>query len=387
MFSWLAFVWANLARRKLRMVFTLLSIILAFLMFGMLDALRTSFSQSINLTGADRLITISKVSIIDSFPLSHFEKVRAVPGVDAVVHLNWFGGVYQNNKTEIPVFPLKVDEFFKVYPEVKITPEELAAWKADRQGMVVGQVLADRYNWKPGDRVPLRSSFMRKKDGSDTWQFNIIAIYKVENSAGWDNQSAMFHYDYYNESLQFGENQIGWMTVKVKDPAESEAVAKRVDALFENSSDETKTATEKAFTKAFMEQMGNIGKILISVVFAVFFTMLLVTANTMAQSVRERTNEIGVLKTLGFSSGSVLRLVIGEALFLTVLGGAIGLGLAYLVVGGMQPFMKKYFPIFEIDSSTIIVSLVLMVALGIVTGLWPAVSAMRLKITDALRRG
>lgn len=385
--TWLSFTWANLTRRKVRLVITLLSIILAFLMFGMLDALRTSLSQSVNLTGADRLISLSKVSIIDSFPLSHYEKTRAVEGVDAVVHLNWFGGVYKDGTMQIPVFPLNVEEFFKVYPEVKITPEEFAAWKADRQGIVIGTVLAERYGWKKGDRLPLKSSIFRKSNGSDTWEFNIVAVYTVENSAGWDNQSAMFHYDYYNESLQFGRNEIGWMTIKVKDPNQSEAIAKRVDALFANSADETKTGTEKAFTKQFMEQIGNIGKILVSVVFAVFFTMLLVTANTMAQSVRERTNEIGVLKTLGFSSGSVLRLILGEALFLTIVGGLIGFGLAVLAVGGLQPTMKKYFPIFEIDSSTLVVSFVLMVAMGVIAGLWPAMTAMRLKITDALRRG
>jgi putative ABC transport system permease protein len=251
---------------------------------------------------------------------------------------------------------------------------------------VIGQVLADTYGWKVGDRVPIKSSIFRKANNSDTWEFNIVAIYKVENSAGWDNQSAMFHYDYFNESLQFGRDQIGWMTVKVSNPDESEAVAKRIDALFANSSDETKTATEKAFTKQFMAQMGNIGKILVSVVFAVFFTMLLVTANTMAQSVRERTNEIGVLKTLGFSSGSVLRLIVGEALFLTVLGGLIGFGLAYLAVGGMAGFMKKYFPVFEVSGETIAIGFVLMIVLGIVAGMWPAVSAMRLKITEALRK-
>ncbi len=385
--SWLSFVWANLTRRKLRLVFTLLSIILAFLMFGMLDALRTSLNQAVNLTGADRLITLSKVSIIDSFPISHYEKTRAVEGVSSVVHLNWFGGVYKDGTMQIPVFPMNVEDFFTVYPEVKITPEEFAAWKADRQGIVIGKALAEREGWKKGDRLPLKSSIFRKQNGSDTWEFNIVAIYTVENSAGWDNQSAMFHYDYYNESLQFGRDQIGWMTVKVKNPDEAEAVAKRVDALFANSSDETKTGTEKAFTKQFMEQLGNIGKILVSVVFAVFFTMLLVTANTMAQSVRERINEIGVLKTLGFESGTVLKLVIGEALFLTVLGGLIGFGLAWLGVSALQPTMKQYFPIFEIDSSTLITSLVLMVLLGVITGLWPALTAMRLRITDALRKG
>jgi putative ABC transport system permease protein len=247
--------------------------------------------------------------------------------------------------------------------------------------------LAETYGWKKGDRVPIKSSIFRKANNSDTWEFNIIGIYTVENSAGWDNQSAMFHYDYYNESLQFGRDQIGWMTVKVADPSQSEAIAKRIDAQFENSSDETKTATEKAFTKQFLEQIGNIGKILVSVVFAVFFVMLLVTANTMALSVRERTNEIGVLKTLGFSSGSILRVIVGEAVLLTVVGGLIGFGLGSLVVMALQPTMTKYFPLFEVADSTLITALVLMVALGVVTGLWPAVTAMRLKIVDALRRG
>ena len=385
--SWLGFTWANLWRRKARVIITLLSIILAFLMFGMLDALRTSMAQSVNLTGADRIISISKVSIIHSFPLSYYAKTQAVQGVAATVHLNWFGGVYKDGKAQIPVFPMNVEEFFKVYPEVKITPEEFAAWKADRQGIVVGQVLADRYGWKKGDRIPLKSSIFRKANNSDTWDFNVVAIYHVENSAGWDNQSAMFHYEYYNESLLFGRDQIGWMTSKVADPSQSEVVAKRIDDQFANSTDETKTATEKAFTKQFLSQLGNIGKLLIAVVFAVFFIILLVTANTMAQSVRERTNEIGVLKTLGFSSGSVLRLVIGESLFLTVFGGLIGFGLGALGVMAMAPFMKKYFPVFEIGQSTIITAFILMVVLGIVTGLWPALSAMRLKITDALRRG
>src|SRR5687767_10969359 len=168
--SWLGFIWANMWRRKVRVIFTLLSIILAFLMFGMLDAFRTSLSQAVNLTGADRLITISKVSIIDTFPLSHYEKVRAVPGVAEVLHLTWFGGVYKDGKAQIPVFPMYVDQFFKVYPEVKITPDEFANWKADRQGMVIGQVLADTYKWKVGDRVPIKSSFLRKGNNSDTWE-------------------------------------------------------------------------------------------------------------------------------------------------------------------------------------------------------------------------
>jgi putative ABC transport system permease protein len=385
MFRWLPIVWANLRRRKLRLVFTFISILLAFLMFGMLDALRTSLSQAVNLAGADRLMLQSKVNITVSNPRSHYEKVKAVPGVRAVAPFNWFGGVYKDSKQQIQVQVTDPEEFMKVYPEVHLKPEELAAWKNDRQAIVIGQGLADLYGWKVGQRIPLRSDIWRKLDGSDTWEFNIVGIYTVEGS-GWDKRSAMFQYDYFNESLQYGKDQVGWMVVRVANPAESDALSKRIDAMFENSPFETKTATEREFVKRVLEQMGNIGLILVSVTTAVFFTMLLVTANTMAQSVSERTNEIGVLKTLGFSGPSILSLVLLESLFITFAGGLLGLGLAWLMAGGMGEAIKDYFPVFKLDTGTFITGISLMVVFGLITGAWPALTAMRLKIVDALRR-
>jgi putative ABC transport system permease protein len=385
MFRWLPLVWANLRRRKLRLVFTFISILLAFLMFGMLDALRTSLSQAINLAGADRLMLQSKVNITVSVPRSHFEKVKAVPGVLAVAPFTWFGGVFKDSKQQIQVQATDPEEFMKVYPEVKLKPEELAAWKNDRQAIVVGQALADQFGWKVGQRIPLRSEIWRKTDGTDTWQFNIVGIYTVSGS-GWDKRSAMFQFDYFNESLQFGKDMMNWMVIKVANPDDSEKVATRIDAVFANSSNETKTATERVFIKQFLDQVGNIGLILVSVTSAVFFTMLLVTANTMAQSVRERTNEIGVLKTLGFSGQSILGLVLLESLFLTFTGGLVGLGLAWLMAGALGEGIKDYFPVFEIGVGTFLVGGSLMLAFGLVTGLWPALTAMRLKIVDALRR-
>jgi len=385
MFRWLPLVWANLRRRKLRLVFTFISILLAFLMFGMLDALRTSLSQAINLAGADRLMLQSKVNITVSNPRSHFEKVKAVPGVLAVAPFNWFGGVFKDSKQQIQVQATDPDEFMKVYPEVHLKPEELAAWKNDRQAIVIGQALADQYGWKVGQRIPLRSDIWRKTDGTDTWEFNIVGIYTVSGS-GWDKRSAMFQYDYFNESLQFGKDLVGWMVIKVANPDDSEKVATRIDAMFANSSNETKTATERVFIKQFLDQVGNIGLILVSVTSAVFFTMLLVTANTMAQSVRERTNEIGVLKTLGFSGQSILGLVLLESLFLTFTGGLVGLGLAWVFAGALGEGIKDYFPVFKIGAGTFLVGGSLMLAFGLVTGLWPALTAMRLKIVDALRR-
>jgi putative ABC transport system permease protein len=385
MFRWLPLVWANLRRRKLRLVFTFISILLAFLMFGMLDALRTSLSQAVNLAGADRLMLQSKVNITVSNPRSHYEKVKAVPGVRAVAPFNWFGGVYKDSKQQIQVQATDPEEFMKVYPEVHLKPEELAAWKNDRQAIVIGQALADQYGWKIGQRIPLRSDIWRKTDGTDTWEFNIVGIYTVEGS-GWDKRSAMFQYDYFNESLQFGKDLVGWMVIKVANPDDSDKIASRIDTMFANSSNETKTATERVFIKQFLDQVGNIGLILVSVTTAVFFTMLLVTANTMAQSVRERTNEIGVLKTLGFSGESILGLVLLESLFLTFTGGLVGLGLAWFFAKGMGAAIKDYFPVFQIGTNTFLVGAALMLVFGVLTGLWPALTAMRLKIVDALRR-
>jgi putative ABC transport system permease protein len=385
MFRWLPLVWANLRRRKLRLVFTFISILLAFLMFGMLDALRTSLSQAVNLAGADRLMLQSKVNITVSNPRSHYEKVKAVPGVRAVAPFNWFGGVYKDSKQQIQVQVTDPEEFMKVYPEVHLKPEELAAWKNDRQAIVIGQGLADLYGWKVGQRIPLRSDIWRKLDGSDTWEFNIVGIYTVEGS-GWDKRSAMFQYDYFNESLQYGKDMVGWMVIKVANPDDSEKIANRIDAMFANSSNETKTATERVFIKQFLDQVGNIGLILVSVTTAVFFTMLLVTANTMAQSVRERTNEIGVLKTLGFSGESILSLVLIESLVLTFAGGLVGLGVAWFAAKGLGAAIKDYFPLFQVGTNTILVGLALMLLFGLITGLWPALTAMRLKIVDALRR-
>jgi len=385
MFRWLPLVWANLKRRKLRFAFTLISILLAFLMFGMLDALRTSLSQAVNLAGADRIMSMSKVNITVSLPRGYYEKVKAVPGVRAVVPLNWFGGLYKDSKQQLQVLACDPEQLVAVYPELKVKPEQFEAWKHDRQGVIVGPTLANQFGWKVGDRIPIRSDIWRKANGGDTWEFNIVGIYDASGS-GVDKATIYFHYDYFNESLQYGKDQVGWMVVRVADPAQSDALSKSIDAMFANSPFETKTATEREFVKRVLEQMGNIGLILVSVTTAVFFTMLLVTANTMAQSVSERTNEIGVLKTLGFSGQSILTLVLLEALLLTFTGGMLGLVLAFLMAGAMGEAIKDFFPLFRIGANTFVVGAVLMLLFGLITGAWPALTAMRLKIVDALRR-
>jgi putative ABC transport system permease protein len=386
MFRWLPLVWANLTRRKLRFTFTFISILLAFLMFGLLDALRTSLDGAVNLAGADRLLLQNKVNMTVPLPLSYYEKVRATPGVRAATVMNWFGGMYRDGKQQIQVQAVHPEQFLEVYPDLVLKPEEKKAFMQDRRGIIVGKVLANSFGWKVGQTIPLRSAIWRQMNGSDTWQFNIVGIYDVKGS-GANKASAFFNFDYFNESLQFGKDNTNMIAIRVTDPAQSDKIAARIDAQFENSMSETKTATERAFIKRFLDQMGDIGMILVSVTTAVFFTMLLVTANSVAESVRERTNEIGVLKTLGFGSKSVLTLVLLESLSLTIAGGLVGLGCAWLATNAIGGLVKDYFPVFSLSTSTVVVALALMLAFGLITGLWPALSAMRLKIVDALRRG
>jgi putative ABC transport system permease protein len=385
MFRWLPIVWSNLKRRKLRLAFTFISILLAFLMFGMLDALRTSLAGVVNVVGADRVLTMSKINMTVALPRAHYEKILAVPGVKAAVPFNWFGGIYKDGKRPIQMQATEPEAFLQVYPEMKLSPEVAKAWIANRQGLIIGPGLAEQLGWKVGDRIPIRSQIWRKLDGSDTWQFDIVGIYEVQGS-GVSKVAAFCQYAYWSESLQFGKDTAGSIVTRVDNPANSDAIAARIDKLFENSPFETKTATEREFVKRLLEQVGNIGSILVSVTAAVFFTMLLVTANTMAQSVRERTNEIGVLKTLGFGGNTIMALVLMEALFLTLTGGIAGLVLAWFMANGVGALIKDYFPSFHIGATTFTVGIALMLVFGLITGAWPALTAMRLKIVDALRR-
>jgi putative ABC transport system permease protein len=354
-------------------------------MFGMLDALRTSLAGVVNVVGADRVLTMSKINMTVALPRAHYEKILAVPGVKAAVPFNWFGGIYKDGKRPIQMQATEPEAFLQVYPEMKLSPEAAKAWMANRQGLIIGPGLAEQFGWKVGDRIPIRSQIWRKLDGSDTWQFDIVGIYEVQGS-GVSKVAAFCQYAYWSESLQFGKDTAGSIVTRVDNPANSDAIAARIDKLFENSPFETKTATEREFVKRLLQQVGDIGSILVSVTAAVFFTMLLVTANTMAQSVRERTNEIGVLKTLGFGGNTILMLVLMESLFLTVTGGLVGLGLAWLLASGVGVAIKDYFPSFHVGASTLVMGLALILVFGLVTGAWPALTAMRLKIVDALRR-
>ncbi len=375
---------ASLRRKRLRTFFTLASITVAFLLFGLAESLRYSLQSGVDVAGADRLLTMHKISFTQLLPQSYESRIRAVDGVVDVTPQTWFGAWYQDERNQIPTFPVQPEAFLRMYPEYVVPEEQRLAWVADRSGILIGRGLADLTGWKVGEAVPLRSAIWRTVDGSDTWDVTVRAIYDLPQ--GGDTRQILLHQEYFEEARGQAKGLIGWYLVKVSDVDRAAAISKEIDAQFSNSPAETKTSSERAMAQSFVNQVGNIGAILRAIVTAVFFTMLLVTANTMAQSVRERTNEIGVLKTLGYTNGGVLGLVLAEAVLITVIGGTLGLAGAWWLGVQFEPVFRQYLPGFRVPADAIVLGAVFMVALGLIAGAVPAAQAMRLRIAEALRR-
>jgi putative ABC transport system permease protein len=380
--KYLPLLWSSLWRKKLRTIFTLLSIFVAFLLFGFLMTIRTAFSFGVDIAGLDRLVLIHKVSLIMPLPISYLERLQATEGVALATHNTWFGGVYQDPSNFFAQIAVDPEPFLQLYPEFTLPADQKAAWLSDRQGAIVGADLARRFNWKVGDRIPIQGTIWQPKSGQ-VWDFNIAGIY--EGNPGVDKTQLFFRYDYLDENRRQGEGLVGWYIVKIDDPSQAQAMGARFDDMFANSSAETKTTTEKGFVEGFAKQVGDIGAIMIAILVAVLFTMLLVAANTMAQSVRERTSEVGVLKTLGFSNGAILALVLAESVLIALIGGGLGLGAAWLLVERGDP-TGGMLPIFILPPRDVAIGAALVVVLGLVAGLVPALNAMHLRITDALRR-
>jgi putative ABC transport system permease protein len=382
--KYLPLVWRNLLRRKTRTIFTLLSIVMAFLLFGILSALNMAFLGNVELAGNDRLIIQHKVSIIQLLPESYRAKLETTPGVTHVLHQTWFGGIYQKPSNFFMQTPVIPDRLLAVYPEYLLPDDQKKRWLSDRSCAIVGRQTATRFGFKVGDRVPIQATIWRKKNNTLGWEFNVCGIFDADRK-GVDTTPFFFNYDYFDEARFFGQGQVGWYVIRIADPAKAPEIAKRIDEQFANSSAETKTTTEKAFLTAFAKQIGDIAAIIRAIVTAVFFTILLVAANTMAQSVRERTSELAVLKTLGFSDGLILLLVLIESSVLALVGGSIGLALAWLFALGGDP-TNGMLPSFFLPPADLVAGLLYAVALGLVAGILPAVQAMRLRIVDALRR-
>jgi putative ABC transport system permease protein len=384
--KYLPIIWRNLLRRKVRTIFTIGAIFIAFVLFGVLVAVRSAFSMGVDLAGADRLMVLNKISIIQPLPYSYGNQIRQVDGVKDVTYANWFGGYYQEPKNGFANMAVEPESWLRMYPEFVITDAEKKAWLADRSGAIVGADTAKRFGWKVGDRVPLTATIFSRPDRR-AWEFNIIGIYDSPQK-GTDKTQLFFHWEYLNEVLRntnFG-GQVGWYVIRVTDPDRSPEIAKKVDTIFANSPAETKTDTEKAFVAGFAKQMGNIALITQLITAAALFMILLVTAITMAQSVRERTNELAVLKTLGFSDRRILGMVLAESCAIAVLGGALGLAAAWFAIAAVGDAVRAYMPTFFLPPRDLVVGGALVMLLGILAGFLPAWNAGRLRIVDALRR-
>ena len=379
-------IWSSLKRRKVRTAFTVLSILAAFFLFGYLAAIRVAFSMGVNVVGADRLSVIHKTAIILPLPISYKERIASMPGVEAVTHLNWFGGIYQDPKNFFPQMAVDTNTMFDLYDELVVPPDQMEAWKADRTGAIVGKATMDRFGWKIGDKIPIQGTFLRKQDGSPLWEFTIRGIYTGREKEV-DTSAFYFHYDYLNQAASGGNlGIVGWYVIRIADPNQAAEISKKIDALFANSPAETKTQTEKALAQSFANQVGNIGLILTSIISVAFFMLLLIVGNTMAQSVRERTGELAVLKTLGFSHGQVLGFVLAESCLLALLGGLLGIGLAWTIITAFGDPTNGQLPVYFMPGKDIVLGAAIALLFGLATGALPALQAMRLRIVDALRR-
>jgi len=378
--KFLGLIRANLFRKKIRFVLTIGSFAVALFLFGILAVVRGAFSGGVDIAGADRLVVINRTSIIQPLPLAYADKIKRIPGIKEITYANWFGGVYQDERNFFPQFAIDVDTQRKVFPEFDIPEDQWQNFVKDRQGAIAGAATAKRFGWKVGDRIPIKGTFL-----GGTWEFNLDGIYHGTRQAD-DETQFWFQWQRLEEQMPARlKGQVGWYTVKLENPDDSLRISKAIDSEFANSPFETHTDTEKAFAAGWVKQFGNIQFLIMTIGSVVFFTLLLVTGNTMAIAVRERTGELAVFKAVGYSDRFVLLFVLFESLVIALIGGALGLGLAKLFTMGGDP-TKGLLPFFFLPTSAIVAGLILTLLVGAASGILPAIGAMRLRVVDALRR-
>jgi putative ABC transport system permease protein len=383
--KYLPLLWANLWRKKTRTIFTLLSVAIAFLLYGALATIDDAFENpQTGVTGVDKLITTNKFSLTLQLPFSDVQQIAAVPGVAVVTWITWFGGYYQESKNFVFALPIDTPTYFDLHKdEFVVSDAEMAAFRNTRSGALVNSALMKKFGWHVGQKLPLHSTiWTQKADGSLNWTFDIVGTFDVKDRTQQAQQSStvLFHYELFDEGRSFGKGQVGWFEERVVDPSQSPQIAQKIDALFANSPNETKTQPAKDFAMSFVKQFGDVGFVLRAILGAVFFTLLFLTGNTMMQSVRERTPELAVLKTLGFSDAKVVGLVIGESLLLCVLAAAVGLVASY----GLIPVVRSVLQGITASVWVLPDGLGLAVLLALLVGTPPALRAMRLNVVDAL---
>lgn len=377
---------AALNRKRWRTGLTISSLVIAFLLFGLLRSVAVVFTEDIELSGDDRLVVASKYSIIDSMPISYLQRIKSIENVDIVAHQDWFGGTYIDRANFFPKWPVPPKDFLDIYQEFNISSEQKEAFITTRTGMIAGKKLAERFNWKIGDRIPVIGDIYFMSNGSNLWEFDLVGIFTDIENPGNEEQVFM-NYQYFDEAREsYTKGTVGNFIVKLDNKDEGPRVAQEIDAMFANSMDETKTYTEKAYQQMFASQIGDIGLIMNSILAAVFFTILLVTGNTMSQSIRERTSELAVFKTIGFSDMTMLILVLIESMVLCLIGAILGLGITAVLMPGLSELISVSLGEISLDSSVIISGIGIAIITAFISGFPPALGAMRLKVVDALRK-
>jgi putative ABC transport system permease protein len=374
----------NLFRKKLRAILMIVTIMVAFLLFGMLAAFSKSWNSFEDTSAADRLVTVNRINLTVSLPYAYASQVRTIEGVRNVTWATWFEGYYQEQRNFVQTMAVDPETYLIGYPELVVPEDQRRDFISDRSSMLVGDVLAKQFGWKVGDVVPLRSGiYTNSEDGSNAWSFRVAGIFSGAERETITNY-VLFHWERLNESATFGRDVIGWMILNTEDAARNDEIAAAIDARFANSQAETETTTEAAFNRGFVEQIGNINLIINLVVGAAFATILMIVGTTMIMAIRERTKEIAVMKTIGFRAPRIFGLILGETLLLSLIGGLLGLGLAALAAQGASAALAAFLPGIAVTPDIALIALALMVALGLVTGLAPAIGATRVEIAAAL---
>jgi putative ABC transport system permease protein len=376
-------IFANLFRKKVRLILTIGSFAVALFLFSFLAVVKGAFGRGADIAGADRLVIINRISIIQPLPLSYRDKILRIPGVKAITHNNWFGGVYQDEKNFFPQFAIDIENQRKVLPELKVPDDQWANFVKDRQGAIAGAKTAARFHWKIGDRIPIKTTIF---GGANTWEFNLDGIYHSE-TVGGDESQFWFQWDAFEEGVpKTFKDHVGWYVLKIDNPDDAPRIAKAIDTMFSNSDFETKTETESAFAAGWVKQFGNIEFLILTIGAVVFFTLLLVTGNTMAISVRERIGELATLKAIGFSDRTILLFVLAESLTIALVGGLLGLGLAALAIPVLAAALNGLLPTLILSPAILSVGLATALIVGVISGLLPGIGAMRMRVVNALRR-
>lgn len=379
--KYLGLVLSGLLRKKLRTTLTLLSLVAAFTLLGLLQAVNSLFGGAADFLGANRLITQASTSFTTALPMRMLPQIEAVPGVDAVSHSQFFGGQYQDGRGFFPQFAVNPQRLRDTYPEWVMPEDNWRQFVSTRDGAIVGRGLANEFGWEVGDIVPLNSFIWTKADGSRVWEWRVVGIFDGRDEEWTERANLMYlNYGQFDEGRSAGARGLaGVFVVRIGDPDDASRIAATIDAKFDNSSDETKTQSEQEFQLGFINQFGNIGLIVNLITAAVFFSILFLTGVSMSQAVRERIPELAVLKCLGFTDRQVMWLVLAEAFVLCLLGALAGMLLASAVTVLLPP----EFPV-ATDLRVWAIAGASVLVLTLLVGLPPAFAARRLKIVDAL---